>query len=190
MCRSSRPGNASGEPAAQRPRPTFWHPQVGKDEVSQADTRLGANPCLAIVSTLWVPKTCPHHATWAYSWISHRVDRAVRPVRWPLERATPQFPAVALGRASDVADARCSAPHSPTAPPRPAIAVGVSARSLPSRSLRRWWPATLGDRAGQIPTSYGDHVHWRRLGGSPRRAGGGGAGGQGESGRASGRERG
>lgn len=54
--------------------------------------------------------------------------------------------------------------------PRPAIAAGVSARSLLFRSVSRWWPTALGDRAGQIPTSDAAHLHWRRLGGSPRRA--------------------
>jgi transposase, IS5 family len=34
MCRSSRPGNASGELAAQHPRPTFWHPQLRPREVA------------------------------------------------------------------------------------------------------------------------------------------------------------
>jgi hypothetical protein len=53
--------------------------------------------------------------------------------------------------------------------PRPAIAAGVSARSLPSGTSTRLRPAALGDRAGQIPTAYGGNVQWRRLGGSPRR---------------------
>ena len=65
-----------------------------------------------------------------------RVDRVVRPVRLPLERATPQFPAVASARASGAADARCSAPHGPTAPPADA----VDHDQHPSSSSRRTVP--------------------------------------------------
>src|SRR6266496_3291779 len=83
MCRSSRPGNAGGELAAQHPRPTFWHPQdrASSFDMHQAYDDLtpfacrGINYRQALSSSVSSPRVSPTRPGTARTASSVPVDR-------------------------------------------------------------------------------------------------------------------